>query len=57
MITMNKKLLSIFAIVLFMTIGFAATVINLSLAGTAKVAFDEADFNIFFSKIWSLNIV
>ena len=48
---MNKKLISIFVVVLFMAIGFAAAVINLSFAGTSKVAFDEADFNIFFSKV------
>ena len=51
MINMNKRLISILVIVLFMSIGFAAIVTSLSLAGTAKVAFDEADFNIFFSKV------
>ena len=48
---MNKKLISIFVVVLFMSIGFAAIVINLNIEGESKVAFNEADFNIFFSKV------
>ena len=51
MITMNKKLISLLVVILFMSIGFAAIVISLNIEGTSKVAFDEADFNIFFSKV------
>ena len=51
MITMNKKLVSLLVVVLFMSIGFAAIVISLNIEGTSKVAFNEADFNIFFSKV------
>lgn len=48
---MNKKILCIFIALVFLVTGYALVTATFSVNSEVIVAFDEADFNIFFSKI------